>query len=207
MEMKAKAVETDYSCPSIDVINTAVEIIKKGGLVVIPTETVYGIAGDAFNKDAVYRVYQVKERALDRPIPLLLGESHHALKLVEVNELFWRLAARHWPGPLTIVAKPSPEAPDHLKQWGSIGVRLPDCEICRAIARRVGGVITGTSANLSGSPPPKTAVEAMSMLGGSVELYIDSGPAIFGVPSTVVDITSGKPVIIREGAIKASDLL
>ena len=202
-----RVLKASFECPDFRVVEAAVRVIVDGGLVVIPTDTVYGIAADPLNPSAVARVYRVKGRDWGKPIPILLGESHDALKFVEADSRFWRLAAKFWPGPLTIVSKPSSDAPEHLARWGSIGVRLPDCPLCRILARSVGGAITGTSANKSGAPPPRSLEEARSMLGAGVDLYIDSGSPGVGVPSTVVDLTGGEPRIVREGAIPAARIL
>ncbi len=201
-----KVLSVDPNCPNVDVVKAAVEILKKGGLVVLPTDTVYGLAADPFNEDAVRRVYRVKERSLDKPLPILLGESHHALRLVKPNNTFWRLAQRFWPGALTLVADPADGVPDYMSAWEGVGVRLPDCIVCRMIARRLGGAIIGTSANLSGMKSPRTVAEAMSMLGDQVDLYLDGGPTFIGVSSTVVDTRSSPAKILREGYIRAGDI-
>lgn len=202
-----EVLETPFDCPAREVIERVAEAISSGLVVVIPTDTLYGIAADPMRREVLSRVYEIKEREEDKPIPLLLGESHDALKLVKPTKLFWRLAYVFWPGPLTLVAEPSPEAPPHLRAWGAIGVRLPRCPLCREVARLVGGVITGTSANISGMDPAITASEAMSMLGARIDLYVDSGPAPLAKPSTVVDVRGEEPVIIREGAIPAEKIL
>ncbi|MEB3774204.1 MAG: threonylcarbamoyl-AMP synthase [Desulfurococcales archaeon] len=198
----ARVLESDLDCPSREVVKEAVEVLKRGGLVVIPTDTVYGLAADVFNPDAVRRVYRVKERDPGKPLPILLAEAHHAYRLVEPTESFWSLALSYWPGPLTIVSHPREDLPGHLKKWEGVGVRLPDCNLCRAIARGIGGAIVGTSANISGMPSPRTLADAMSMLGDLVDLYIDGGPTRLGKPSTVVDARSTPPRVIREGYLR-----
>jgi len=202
----SRVLTIDPSCPSIDAVREATRILKEGGLVVLPTDTVYGLAADPFNEDAVKRVYEVKERSSSKPLPILLGEAHHALRLVKPNNLFWSLALDHWPGPLTLVADPREDLPPHLKRWEGIGVRLPDCHVCRAIAKRLGGALIGTSANLSGMEAPRTAAQAMSMLGDQVDLYLDGGPTLLGASSTVVDTRQGQPRVIREGYIRREAL-
>ena len=203
----SKVVQADSSCPNIDVIEEAVRVLRKGGLIVMPTDTVYGLIADPFNEDSVLQVYKVKERSPDKPLPILLAEAHHALMFIEPNEWFWKLALRHWPGPLTIVSPPKRDLPRHLRRWEGIGVRLPDCILCRIIAKRIGGAVIGTSANISGAESPRTVSQAMSMLGDQVDLYIDGGPTILGVPSTVVDVRSDPPTIVREGYIRMEHIL
>ena len=203
----SRVLETSFYCPAQDVIEEVAKVLAHGGIAVVATDTLYGIIADAYDKDAVERVYRVKERSRDKPLPLLLGESHHAAGLVETGPLFWRLAKAFWPGPLTIVSEPGPEAPDHIREWSGIGVRLPDCPLCRRVASMLRGVVTGTSANLSGAENPLTAHQAMSMLGDSVDLYVDTGIVRIGRPSTVVDVRGGEVRIIREGAIPAESIM
>ena len=203
----SRVLQANTDCPSLEVVDEAVRVLREGGLVVMPTDTVYGLIADPFNEESVLRVYRVKERSPDKPLPILLAESHYALKLVKPNEWFWRLALKHWPGPLTLVSHPRDDVPRHLGRWEGIGVRLPDCMLCRIVARRLGGAIVGTSANISGSESPRTVSQAMSMLGDEVELYIDGGPTLLGVPSTVVDTRSDPPTIVREGYIRVEHIL
>lgn len=203
----AEVLETDYWCPSRDVIEAVVEVISNGGVAVIPTDTVYGLAADPFNEAALERVFRVKERSWDAPVPLLAGESHHALLVAEDNPLLWRLAIKFWPGPLTVVLKPRSDAPRAFKSWGQVGVRLPNCPLCREVARRVGGLIVGTSANISGRESPVTVQEAMFQLGERVDLYVDAGPAPLGRASTVVDIRGGRPRLVREGPVSWDSIL
>ncbi len=202
-----KIVEADCMCPSREVVDYAVDIVKDGGIIVAPTDTVYGIIADPLNKKAVEKVFKVKKRSSDKPLPILLGESHHAFLLVKPTQRFWKLALKFWPGPLTIVEKPVEGLPKHLAVWGNIGVRLPHCPLIREIARRVGGLLIGTSANKSGMAPPTTAYEAHAQLGNSIDLYIDGGPSLTREPSTVVDVTGREPVVLREGMIRIERIL
>ncbi|MEB3764694.1 MAG: threonylcarbamoyl-AMP synthase [Desulfurococcales archaeon] len=201
-----RILETDCHCPDRKVIEEAVRVLKNGGVVVAATDTLYGLLADPFNVSALDQVYTIKERPRDKPLPLLLGESHHALKIIEPSSLFWRLALRYWPGPLTLVARAKDSLPSHLSRWDKIGVRLPDCPLTRILAKELGGVIVGTSANKSGRESPVTVYESVSQLGELVDLYIDSGPTYRRAPSTVVDTTGGKPIVYREGYITREEL-
>ena len=194
-------------CPTSDIIDYAVEVIRSGGIIVAPTDTVYGIIADPYNEEAVNKVFQVKKRSRDKPLPILLGESHHAFHIVRPSERFWKLAIRFWPGPLTIVEKPVERVPQHLAVWGNLGVRLPHCPFIREVARRIGGLLIGTSANKSGMIPPTTAYEAHAQLGNSIDLYIDGGPSLRSAPSTVVDVTGEEPLILRDGAIPGEKII
>ena len=196
-----RIVEGDCFCPSHEIVEEASKIVASGGLVVAPTDTLYGIIADPFNEKAYRRVYKVKGRSFGKPLPLLLGESHHATMLVRADSLFWKLARAFWPGPLTIVAPVAPGVPEYLAPEGKVGVRLPDCPLVRLIARRNRGVVTGTSANKSGRENPVTMYNASEQLGDSIDLYIDGGPVLLGKPSTVVEIVEGKVEVLREGAI------
>ena len=203
-----RIVEVDCWCPygSGEAVREALSVLKSGGVIVAPTDTLYGIIADASNPKAVLRVYKAKKRPRDKPLPLLLGESHQALLLVRPVGPFWELAQEFWPGPLTIVAPPSPRAPRHLAEWPGIGVRLPDCPLIRFLARKLRGPLTGTSANLSGRESPNTAYEAYSQLGDSVDLYLDGGPTKHGAPSTVVRVREEGVEVLREGAIPAREV-
>ncbi|MCE4623924.1 MAG: threonylcarbamoyl-AMP synthase [Caldisphaeraceae archaeon] len=201
-----EVLKVDMNCPRMEAIDRVSRVIKSGGLVVIPTDTVYGIIADPFNEEAVKRVYSVKERDERKPLPILLAESHHAFLLVEPGELFWSLAMRFWPGQLTIVEKGSKEIPRHLSSWHEIGLRLPDCRFCRLIASRIGGAIIGTSANISGKESPRSFEEAFTMLSDRVDLYVDGGEFGKGIPSTVVSVVGGSLKILRRGYISEEEL-
>ncbi len=197
----ARILESNCLCPSLKVVEAAVKVIRAGGVVVAPTDTLYGILADPFNPDAVRKVFSIKRRSPDKPLPLLLAETHYLFKVVKPNPLLWRLAQRFWPGGLTIVAEPADNLPEHMAKWGAIGVRLPDCYLTRLIARYSGGIVVGTSANLSGRENPNTVYIAYSQLGEAVDLYIDGGPTMKGDPSTVVSVVGGELELVREGVV------
>ena len=203
MPSKPVYIEARPDCPDPETLKPAVEALRRGGLVVYPTDTLYGLGADPHNREAVKRVFRVKERPADKPLPILIAESHYALDYVEADKTFWRLAREFWPGPLTIVAPPAPTAPSWLRGLEGVGVRLPGSQLARFLAASLGGSIIGTSANKSGLEPPRTAQEAMFMLGSLVDVYIDGGPTPVGKPSTVVQIVDGRVRILREGAIPA----
>ena len=172
----------------------AAELLKRGDLVVLPTETVYGLAADSRRADAVDRLYSVKGRSAAKEIPLLAAEvSQLAEAGAALDAVARRLAAAFWPGPLTLVVP----CGDGFK-----GFRVPDYEVTRAVIRRTGSVLAVTSANRSGEPPARTAADAARALGESnVALFLDAGPSPGGVPSTVVKVADGKIEILRAGAI------
>jgi len=203
----ARVVEADCFCPQHDVVDEAARVIAGGGIVVGPTDTLYGVFADPFNEASYRRVFRVKSRDESKPLPMLIAESHHALKLVRADDRFWALAQAFWPGPLTIAAPAAPGTPKYLAPKGMVGVRLPDCPLARAIARAVGGAVTGTSANKSGRAGPVTVYDAIEQLGDEVDLYIDGGPALLAKPSTVVELPPGGGYrILRVGAIAEEEI-
>jgi len=191
-----------------DALAKAVVVLQSGGLVALPTDTVYGIAAHAYLPAAVERIYAVKERPPDKAIPLLLGEVRDVERVArDVPHLAYRLMERFWPGALTIVLW----AKDHVPRivtagTGTVALRLPDHAVPRALATALQAPLAGTSANLSGRPSPRTATEVIADLGGRIELILDGGPCPGGIESTVIDLTKDAPHIVRVGAIPVAAL-
>jgi L-threonylcarbamoyladenylate synthase len=184
----------------------AVRIINGGGVVALPTDTVYGLGCDPFNGKAVGRLFKVKDRQAN-PVPLLCADSEVAEKLVELNGAARRLARLHWPGALTIVArlkKGSKVSPLLDQGTGYLGVRVPMSELCVEIAAKVGGALTGTSANVSGRPSCRTAAEVIESLDGKVDLVIDGGE-LRGMESTVVKASGEGIEVLREGSVRIQE--
>ena len=184
-----------------DAIDRALAILKRGGLVAIPTDTVYGLAALAVDSDAIGRIYQVKERSENKAIAILIGDvSQLNLVAASQNEAASRLAASFWPGALTLVLPRHPSLPTNLSPQPTIGVRMPDHAFARRLLARAGPLAT-TSANISGGPNPRNAQEVLAQLDGKIELVLDGGYTPVGIPSTVVDCTGESIVILRQGAI------
>jgi L-threonylcarbamoyladenylate synthase len=184
----------------------AAEVIRAGGLVILPTDTVYGVAADLSQPDAVARLYEVKQRSPDKAIPILLSDFSHIRRVAQhVPPTARRLADAFWPGPLTIAVPKWPIIPDIVSALPTVGVRIPDHAGARAVIRACGGALAVTSANLSGGPNPLTAEEA-SLLGEGVDLLLDGGPCPGGQPSTVVDVSGGDMRIVRAGPIDEAAL-
>lgn len=181
----------------------AVDSLRAGGLVAYPTDTLYGLGAAADDDAAVGRLFEAKGRPPDRPLPILLADID-ALRQVaaEPLDLALRLASRFWPGPLTLVLHRAP-AFHSLALAGeeSVAVRVPDHDLPRRLIRGLGGPITGTSANLSGERPARTATDVAEQLADSVDIIIDGGPCPLGNESTVVDLREGTPLLRREGAV------
>lgn len=185
-----------------------VSVLKRGGIVAYPTDTVYGLGASAFIREAVLRIFQIKRRLRDMALPLLLSDvSQIDGVAVSVSPMARFLAREFLPGALTLVLYKSSIVPD-VVTGGSpkVGLRVPKHPIPLALISGLGTPITGTSANLSGRPSPLTAGEVASQIGSAVDLIIDGGPASGGIESTVLDLTAEKPVILREGAISREKL-
>jgi L-threonylcarbamoyladenylate synthase len=187
-------------------IAEASRVVKAGGVVAIPTDTVYGLGCDPRSDKAVGRLFEVKNRQA-KPVPVLCASPDVARKLVELNSAATKLANLHWPGPLTIVAPLKKGSKlSHLLDQGSghLGVRVPRSDLCLALARKVGGAITGTSANLSGAPSCRTAAQVVASLDGRIELVIDGG-TLRGRESTVVKATGETVEVLREGSVRIQE--
>jgi L-threonylcarbamoyladenylate synthase len=192
---------------SPEVFDTAVKILRNGGLVAYPTDTVYGLAALMTDSKAIDRIYQAKERSPNKAIAILIGDLEQIDLVAEaLPASAVRLTQRFWPGAMTLVVPKRPDLPDNLSPEATIGVRMPDHAFARELLRRVGPLAT-TSANLSGGANPKNAKEVLEHLDGRIELVIDGGDAAGGVPSTVVDCTGEILRILREGAIASADIL
>jgi L-threonylcarbamoyladenylate synthase len=182
-------------------LSRAVEIITSGGVVAFPTDTVYGIGTRADSEKAVERLYLIKGRSLDKPIPLMLGDLGQLDKVVQhISPVAKRLTERFWPGPLTLILLKQTGLPINLTAQAGIGVRIPDHPFARALLKQCGPLAV-TSANLSGYPEALNAQEAIKQLGGRLELVVDGGDSPGGCASTVVDLTSGQPRIARPGPV------
>lgn len=198
----AKILKTSYIIPSPEIINEAVNTIMECGLVVGVTDTLYGIFADPFRYECVEKVYKAKKR-MGKPIPLLANSIDSIIEHAIVNEKIINFLEIIGYGPVTIVLKIDHRSKIaenvHLKTF-KVGFRVPASRLVRLIAREVGGLVTGTSANISGLKPARTVNEAFSQLGDAVHLYIDSGYSPLGIGSTVIDLTEGFK-IIRHGAV------
>jgi L-threonylcarbamoyladenylate synthase len=185
----------------------ALEVLRLGGLVAFPTDTVYGIGALGFNGKAVQSIYAAKDRPIEKAIPILIGEMADMDQVaMGVPERAYLLARRFWPGPLTILVPKRPDLPEAVSATSTIGVRVPDHEIARSLLRAAGPLAV-TSANLSGHSSPTTAQEVFAQLGGRIELIIDGGKTPGGTPSTLVDCLGDEIRILREGPITEKELL
>jgi len=189
-------------------IEKGIAILKQGGLVAFPTDTVYGLGACAYIPQAVERVYQVKGRARDMALPLLVANNTQISEVAEnIPPLAWLFIRRFLPGALTLVLPKSKSVPDVVTAGGkTVGVRIPAHPVPTALIEGLAAPIVGTSANLTGQPSPLTADEVYAQLGDKVDLIIDGGRCPGGRESTVVDVTGETPVVLREGAISIEEL-
>jgi len=179
----------------------AVEIIKSGGIIAFPTDTVYGIGVSAFNADAIEKIYQVKGRPKEKAIPILMGDHTELIKITPPpGEKVQKILAAFWPGALTLILPLLAELPANLSNTGTIGIRVPDHNLTRELLRLTGPLAT-TSANLSGQESALSAEEVFKNLGGKLALILNGGRSPGGVASTVLDCTGEKATVLREGPI------
>jgi L-threonylcarbamoyladenylate synthase len=193
----------DPLAPSPRAIARAAALLREGGLVAFPTDTLYALGANASNGPAVERVFAAKGRRRDQPIPLLVADLAMATRIVgDLSEPAAQLANRYWPGALTLLL-PAPGGLPRLLTAGTdrIGIRVPNSPIALALIRRVGGPVTGTSANRSAGQDPRDAREVLRQLGDRVDVVLDGGVIRRGTASTVVDVTVIPPIVVREGRI------
>jgi L-threonylcarbamoyladenylate synthase len=206
--MPASILETDTQDTLQSAIHEAAQVILRGGVVAVPTESFYGLAVHALDERAVGRLFAVKGRREDKPVLILLSSSEILTSYVkEVSDKAQRLIERFWPGGLTLVFYAKPNLPDLLTGGtGKIGVRLSGHPVPTELARAVGAPITGTSANRSGQPGCSTAEEVMEAVGGDIDLILDAGRTPGGKGSTILDVTANPPVVVREGIVSRDEL-
>ena len=188
-------------------IEKGIRILEKGGVIAFPTDTVYGLGADAFNSGAVERIYEIKNRPNHQQLPLLVADTSRLTAVAgEIPGIAWFLAERFWPGGLTLVLPKADSLHAHLARGPSIAVRVPNHPVCLALIQHLGNPIIGTSANISGQPPALTADEAGQQLGEKIDFIINGGRCPGTKESTLVDVSSQEPVILRPGIIPAYEI-
>ena len=195
--------KVDLNNPDMAAIRAGADALRRGELVIYPTETVYGLAADASNEQAIKLVYDAKGRLNNRPLPIQVANVEDVSKAVEyMSPDARRLAELYWPGPLTLIMPKGANISSLVTSGGNtVGVRIPDHRIALALLKEFGGPMTATSANAAGNPAPTTAEAAIREVGENVSVVIDGGRSRFGVASTVVDMTSIPPKVLRQGSI------
>jgi L-threonylcarbamoyladenylate synthase len=187
-------------------ISLTVDILNSGGLVVLPTDTVYGLGAMVFDDTAVRSIYSVKGRSNEKAIPILIGDLSDLERIaLRISPMAKVLADYFWPGPLTLVVPKNPTLPDAVSSLPTVGVRIPNHPVTRKILG-ASGPLAVTSANLSGRDDPCSAQEVLDQLDGLIHLIIDAGPVGEGSASTVVDCIGSEPIILREGPISLEQI-
>jgi L-threonylcarbamoyladenylate synthase len=186
----------------------AVRLLRAGKVIAFPTDTVYGVGAHGFNESAIEQIYVVKDRSRDKAIPYLLANpAEISLVAREVPVAARLLAAKFWPGGLTLVVPATARVPKILMGGGdTVAVRVPNQSTTRALIDAVGVPLAATSANLSGAPDPSSASEALKQLAGRIPFILDGGPTPGNIPSTVVDVTTNPPTVRRIGVISIEEI-
>ena len=188
-------------------IRQATETLRSGGVVAFPTDTVYGVGADPFQPEAVRKLYQIKGRPIDKPIPILVGSVDDVQRVAQnLPTIFGQLAEHFWPGELTLIVE-AKALPSEVTAGGhTVGVRMPDHPLALVLLQRYGGAIATTSANKSDEPPATSAAEVRAELGELVGVILDGGQTATRVASTVLDLSVLPPVILRHGGISLDQL-
>jgi L-threonylcarbamoyladenylate synthase len=203
-----RRVFVDPEAPQSDAIQEAAKWIASGGIVALATDTLYGLAVDPFNRAAVTRLFEVKGRGAERALPLIAADvAQIDRSLGGLTATARRLAARYWPGPLTLLV-PAPAAMPSIVTGGgpTVGVRVPAFDVARAICAACGRPITATSANISGEPATADPDVVECTLGARIDLLIDTGPSPGGRASTIVDTAAAEPALVRAGAVEWDEI-
>ena len=192
----------DSQSPEPEAIARAVEILRLGGTVAYPTDTLYGIAVDPRSDVAVRRLFDVKGRPPSMAVPLIAADHAQAEAAGTFGEVEHRLIEKFWPGPLTLVVRASPSIASRVLGGGvTVAIRVPAQAVARALAQGFGFCITATSANPSGSPATEDAAQVRAALGDRLDVLLDAGQTRGGAPSTIVRIDDGRPTLVRAGAL------
>ena len=207
MDSHERIHETSHSPACGVMIRSAANCLTAGGIVAVPTDTVYGLGADAFNADAVQKLYTLKGRPAGNPIPLVLGTVDDVHQVAQnLPGFFFHLAERFWPGGLTIVVEAKNLLPILTAGGSTVGLRIPNHPLLLQILRQFGGPMAITSANLSGEPPATAVQEFGDALTSQIDMIVDGGETPGPVPSTVYDISVSPPQIRRPGVISEETL-
>jgi L-threonylcarbamoyladenylate synthase len=188
-------------------IESAIALLKEGEIIAFPTDTVYGLASDAFHAPGIIKLFEAKGRDSNKAISILVG-SRDQVKLItsHMTKIAKKLTEKFWPGGLTVIVPRKESIPELISTTKNIGIRMPDHPIALELLRSFGPLAT-TSANLSGGSNPQSAIDVFDQLNGRIPLILNGGVCPGGIPSTVVDCTGEKPVVLRIGAIPEDEIL
>jgi L-threonylcarbamoyladenylate synthase len=206
--MKTLVLKINPKNPEKDKIKLAAEVLRQGGLVAFPTDTVYGLGADATNEKSVKQIFKVKKRPLVKALPILIAAKKDLGKYTSGNSRkIKKIIDKYWPGPLTIILEKKKNIPSTVTAGKkTIGIRVPNHPIALALIRALGRPLATTSANISDKPSPTTVRGVKKYLNKKIDMILDSGKTKFGQESTVLDYTTSPPTLLRSGAIKAKTL-
>ncbi len=201
--MKTKIIKIHRGITSFDDLGDIVEVLRNDGVIIYPTETFYGLGVNGLSRKAIQKVFRLKKRDPLKPISVVISDLSMLQRVVsEIPPYSRKLLRKFWPGPLTIVFKASSQLPKELLgEAGTVGVRLTSHGWVRTLVRKAGFPITATSANISGETDISDPEDVLRLFEGAVDLIVDGGKTEGTFPSTVVDLSGGKPCLLREGAI------
>ena len=207
--MNTKHYIVDREKPDFRILDEAAAVLRQGGLVAFPTETVYGLGANGLDPGAVMRIFAAKGRPADNPLILHIAEPYEVKKLASrVPANAAALMAKYWPGPLTVVLARTRLVPDAATGGlDTVAIRLPDSPVARELIRLAGVPVAAPSANTSGRPSPTTAQDVLADMDGRIEVVVDAGPCDIGVESTVVDCTTPVPTLLRPGGVTLEMLM
>jgi len=208
MAVETNIIKINPERVKLDKIRIITKVLKEEGIIAYPTDTFYGLGASCFSEKAILRIYSLKERKPSKPLSVLVSDKAMVEKIaVDIPSLFWKLADEFWPGPLTLVLKASSGLPiPLLGPRDSIGIRLPAIRWLRKLVNEATFPITATSANITGKKEIKNPGKVIDLFSGKIDLIADGGDTRGILPSTVVDLTSKKPQILREGVFPRSRL-
>lgn len=204
--MKTKVIRINSGNIQVSKLKDAAEVLKKGGVVVFPTDTVYGIAANAFNLKAHKKVYKLKGRSFTKPLIVMASSLKELACVAEMNGMARTLAKKFWPGPLTLILPATQFGTMILGGRSNLGARIPDCKIALALLKLCGFPLVTTSANISGTPSAKSGKEAIKYFKDKVDFIIDGGVSKESMESTVIDVTRFPFIVIREGCLSKKEL-
>lgn len=200
--------QTEILQPTLENLRRAAELIGRGEIVAFPTETVYGLGADGLNVAACKKIFAAKGRPSDKPLSLLVASLEQVERVAKISAAAEKLFATFCPGALTIILPKNKIVPEFVTGGrSSVGIRIPDNDVALALIKLSGCPIAAPSANLSGMSPPTTAQEVFDNLRGRVEIILDGGQCALGISSTIIDLTTSAPKILRHGAIPAEKIL
>jgi L-threonylcarbamoyladenylate synthase len=208
MAVKTRIIKIDPNLVELGKIKIVAKVLQEEGIIAYPTDTFYGLGASCFSEKAIKRIYHLKKREPAKPISIIISDINTVREIAkDIPSLFWKIAAEFWPGPLTLILKASSKLPKGLLGPGdSIGIRQPALSWIKGLLEKTGFPLTATSANISGEKEIADLEVIRNSFYGLVDLIVDGGETKGTSPSTVVDLTSARPVILREGAVPRSTL-